>query len=306
MNQTKTRLLMVFLLILLFTVLLTACTTTKGRFDDPALIVNGEEISVGELRTIYATYVPSQPVAKEALLNVVITDVVNYRLILQNARTKGYTASTEEVDVALANFLAQQKMVESEFIKTLNGTGTTIDDYRTRLSEDILVNKVLGELDTNLTETEVASYYAKNIANYMVPETVVVRQITLPLSLNKEELAEKTNVIMQGVQEGKFCEMAEEYSLDPSCNSYGISWGDAFPAFEQAAYNQEIGGITLVQGDDGYYFVETINKLNFNPLPLEQVETTIASSIGAAKFQKAYAAYIAELRDGATIVNNIQ
>lgn len=298
-----------FLALIMVAVALTGCTqpiTKECSFDNPALVVNGEEISVGELRTIYATYVPDTPVAKEALLNVVVADVVNYRLLLQDAKKKGYTVSTEEVDSAMNSFLLQQQMTRDEFIQSLNGTDTTIDYYKTRLTEDLLVNKVLQELDIKASDSEIAAYYADNIAKYMIPNTVVVRQITLPPDLTRDELAEKTNLIMSGIQEGKFCEMAEEYSLDKSCNSYGISVGDAFPAFEQAAFSQNIGDITLVQGDDGYYFIETVNKLDFNPVPLSQVQTTIVTSIGAAKFEKSYAAFIAKLRENATIVNNIQ
>jgi len=306
----KFKIIIMMLMFVLVSTSLIACNevfeTNAISFDSPALVVNGEEISVGELRTIYATYVPDQPVAKEVLLNSVINEVVNYRLILQDSRKKGYSATTDEIDEALNKFLIQQRITLDEFVNSLEGTGTTIDDYKLRLSEDILVNKVLAELDISTSETEAAAYYAKNIERYMVPESVIVRQITLSIDLDREELTEMTSLIMEGVREDSFCEVATKYSLDKTCNSYTISKGDAFPAFETAAFSQDIGDITLVQGEDGYFFIETLNKINFTPVPLSDVESEIKTGIGAAKFNLASTDYVEGLRLDAIIVDNIQ
>jgi parvulin-like peptidyl-prolyl isomerase len=277
---------------------------SSPTFDSPALIINGEEVSLNEVRTIYATY--TQPVTRELLLQTVINDIIEYRLLLQDARNKGYTVSSEEVDEAFQTFLTAQQLTREQFVARLDGTGTTLDDYRLRIQEDLLVNKILTEIDPGVSNTEVISYYQENIADFLIPEAVVVRQITLSPDYTDQQLTQVANSIFNELQTGDFCEIAQRYSLDKTCNSYRITPEDAFPAFVTAAYNQEIGGVTLVQGPDGYYFVQTLNKVNLNSLPLSEVQSSIEAQLGQEKFQEAYDSYVEELRASATIINTLQ
>lgn len=296
----------VVLIVAAFTLFILNTLQNKGQFADPALLINGEEVSLDELRTIYATYVPARPVAREVILDAVITDVVNYRLILQDARTKGYQATPEEIDTAFASFLAQQQLTQEEFAARLEGTGTTLDDYKTRLSEDILVNKVLQELTIEVSESDVAFYYESNIAQYLVPREVITRQLTAPSSISAEELNALANTVFTELQTRDFCAVVADYSLDKSCNNYAITQNDAFPAYVQAAFTQNVGDVSLVQGPDGYYFVLTVEKRDYNPIPLDQVGQAIGQQLRQEEFQEEYAAYIARLRENAIIINNVQ
>lgn len=279
--------------------------TQSMQFGDAALVVNGEEITIDQVREVYATSSIAGP--RELVLNAVVNDLVNYELMVQDAAAQGIVASEEEIEQNFAAFLQTQGITEEQFAQALEQTDTTVQDYKDRIARDIVVNKILIEqISSDVSETEVTQFYQENIARFLVPGEVVVRQITLPADLTQEELELAVNTIFTELQTRDFCEVAEQYSLDTSCASYGISPGDAFPAYEQAAFSQENGDITLVQDESGYYFVQTLNKLDFNPIPLQQVGETIQQQLGQERFQQDYAAYIARLRSEATIVNTLQ
>lgn len=296
-------LIIIAVVVALFT--FTSQEAPRNTLDAPAIIVNGEEISFEAVRNAYLTTDITGP--SDQVLEVITENLILYELILQDAQTTGYAVTDAELEEIFQEFLTTQGITQEAFVQALNSSGITLEEYQEQIREEVLVNRVLADrVAPNVTQEDITRYYQENAAQFLIPEEVVVRQISLPLNLSQEELQATVNAVLTDLQSQDFCEVVQTYSLDTSCASYGITQEDAFPAYVQAAFNQEIGAITFVEGPDAYYFVQTLNRLDFNPVPLDQASQLIEQLLGQEQFQEAYTAYTQELRENAEVINTLQ
>lgn len=293
-EEKKASILMIVVFVLTASIILLILSFQGPQIDDPALVVNGEEISLDEVRNTYVTY--EQPVS----LDTVVEDIIDYELIIQDSND--ITVTDEEVETALTNALSRQQITREQFEQA---NTTSIENFKQQLRTDLLVNKALSSLTDNVSQAQAQQYYQNNIDQFLVPQQVIAQQLTLPGNLTQTQLQLQVNEIYTALQNQEFCTVVEQYSTNPECESYSITNETTFPEYVNAAFNQEVGAVSLVQGPDGFYFVRTIDKQNFNPAPFEQVEQNIRQLLLQQQFQREYDNYVSALREDADIVNNI-
>jgi len=293
--------LLVFFLAILVIVLSMSISRSVDCFDKPALIINGEQISLDELRSFYLTY-PYDSVKRNIVLKKAIDDLINYHLIIQEAKSEGLAINDSELNTALESFKSRHGFSQDDLLIFLNNSGISYDDFETKLKNDLLVTKVLKRLNVSVSDELISSYYKNHLVDFMVPNKVVFRQITFPANLSKEMLINTTNNILSSLQKEDFCEVAKVYSIDKTCNSYSLSRGSSFPRLESVLFNQSIGSVSLLEMNGVFYVVQTLNKLDFNPLSLDDsLKKIIRDKLFSETFSGVYSDYIAELRSDADI-----
>lgn len=284
---------------------------SKSSHLDDALIVNGDKISLEEVRLAYVAYDPGQPfLSKNQILSEVVDQLVNYELLVQEAKRRGLSVEPEEIENVISNTLKVNGISDDAKEAYFKGMQTDLPALRKKIANDILVNKLVLLVFNNseVTQQEISDVYQKNINQLMVPEYVSVRQIFISNSSHShEEFVNITNEAIELLKTEDFCVVSERYNDAPdNCTVYDISKGTLFPEYEAAAFSQAIGAASLVQSAQGNHIVQTVNKLNFNPVPLSDINQTLANTLRNAKRRSSYVQLIKGLRENAEIVNNLQ
>ena len=135
-------------------------------------IVNDEVITLSELdeaaAPLYRRLLPrvNDPVEREALIRKirrqVLKQMIDERLLRQEAERLGIKVSPEEIDRFLARFKEQNNLTEEKFQEFLAAQGLTLQEYRQRVAEQIKRLKLVqGRLQERvvITDEEIEKYY---------------------------------------------------------------------------------------------------------------------------------------------------
>jgi len=162
----KTLLIILVFVILSASVYLFLNQKPTGNFiydDDVEVSVNGDKITSQDVNDVYDK-IPEE-IRLETSKKDVLDDLIDQKLLLQEAEDKGIYATEEEVD----NYLEQIKLstgVEGNFEKIIADAGFTLEDYKESLKELITVSKLLDEVldlqNVNVTDAEVNDYISAN------------------------------------------------------------------------------------------------------------------------------------------------
>ncbi len=97
-----------------------------------------------------------------------LNSMIDLKLQLQEAHQAGLDVSPSETDSAIADIKRKYNLTDESLIESLKAEGFTLEEYRTRLAEQILLSKVVRyEVKDNIliTDKEIEEYYEANKEN---------------------------------------------------------------------------------------------------------------------------------------------
>jgi len=234
------------------------CVATAAGGEEPpagqaiAARVNGEPISWSEvadaLRQAYGDREPSDERRREAAL----TQLIDRRLVLAALTRLGQAASSQDVDLALAQFtkeLAAQNLTLAEHCRRV---GLTEADIRRSLAWKLSWQRYLSR---QLNEQNLERYFARHRREFDGTE-LRVAQILLKPSAPADEAAvraalERARQWKADIAAGKltFAEAARQHSQAPSAAEGGdIGWIERHRPmpedFSRAAFGLAVGAIS--------------------------------------------------------------
>jgi parvulin-like peptidyl-prolyl isomerase len=186
-------------------------------------------------------------------------------LVEEEADRRGIRPSDEAVqagfDAQYAEFLEGQGWTEEEFFAYLDEQGSSFEAFKEtgldtvdwQLTLDAVQRAVAGPVE--LSDEELATYFADHEADYAQPEQVMASHI---LVATKEEAIELHLQLSEGAD---FAELARERSIDPGSGSQGgdLGWfgrGMMVAPFEDAAFALEIGELSdIVESEFGFHII---------------------------------------------------
>ena len=148
-----------------------------------------------------------------------------------------------------------------------------------------------------ISDTEIELYYSQNQYRFEQPERVRLRHI---LFMPEDESEEQSDValgaaegILQQLRDGAdFAEMAKEHSDDPGNADRGgdlgwVSRGMMDPAFEEAGFALQVGGMTPapVKSQFGYHLIRLDERQTGSVKPLSEVREVIRGDLQAERSQ---------------------
>ena len=273
-------------------------------FSQTAVTVNDEVITLDQVRLAYITYPQIAP--QELLLDIVLDDLIAFELLVQHAASEGYTPSSEEVQNFFQDFLQEQQISQEQFEQLLVESDLTLEEYLLQIERDLSVQRLFESMDIQISEEQARTFYQSNLPSFLVPGKVFTQQLTLPLDIPEEELLPLIEEIFQELQEQEFCDVVAEYSTNPECQTFEITEETAFEEYREVAFAQEEGQITLIQGPDGFYFIRTIAKQDFNPVPFSDISESITELLEQQQFEEDLSLFISSLREEARIVEYLR
>lgn len=271
--------------------------TGRTKAPEQAAIVNGEVITLDELELEYGRIAPfyQQTMTKSELLE----QLIGQRLLIQETKAKGFSASKEEVDDFLRNLLIQFPSPET-FTELLHQQNLTLEDFKEKIAIQIMVAKYLNETifkSITISEDNAQAYYENNSAFFSAQEGQIRARHIL---VADEEEAKKLHTQLE--QGGDFALLAKENSIDGSARNGGdlgfFGKGQMVPEFEEAAFALDVGEISdVTQTQFGYHII----KRDADTIPFEEVEEGITTYLMQQEQQLQLAELLENLKEEADI-----
>jgi peptidyl-prolyl cis-trans isomerase SurA len=298
-------------------------------------LVNGEQIHRGEAEKYYKSRLnpqaptPSQEEALSLTLNV-LDELINNDILIQRARKLGLVATDGEVEDKFTEF--KNPYTEEEFQRQLKDREVTTNDLKDDIRRQLSVQKLLNRevvAKISITDQDISDFYNQNRAQFNVAEPQYrVAQILItprkdPQLHNRKnddattdvEARRKSAALLQELANGSdFTQLAMDYSEDPATASSGGDLGyvpesslnQSDPALKRAVVSLKVGQVSpIIPLKDGYHILKLMAREapGQRQLADAQVQQSIRDTLRNRKEQLLRAAYMAEARDGAKVIN---
>ena len=155
-----------------------------------------------------------------------------------------------------------------------------------------------------VSDAEIAQYYATHQDQYKVDDRVRVRHILIKSTTPADDAAAKKKAqdLLQQIRSGAdFAKLARENSDDPGSKQAGgelgfLQHGTTVPEFDKMAFSLNPGQVSdLVKTRFGYHIIQTEEKQTAHVKPLEEVKLQIVPQLQRQKQTAAAQAYAQQL-----------
>jgi len=237
--------------------------------------------------------------------------LIDIRLQVQEAQRLGIEASPEDVEEAIENIKKKYELTDEALKASLEQEGLTFDEYKKRLSEQILISKLVNQQVRSkivVSGHDVEKFYNEHKDKFVLDESYKLRQIFFKMPENdeiKNELEKKALNIAGRIQAGEdFSRLAQEYSEDPSGRLGGdlgyIQKKFMTKEFIEALSDMKIGDYSKpFWTQHGLHIIKLEDKKAAKTD--ESLKEEIKNRLFDEKFEKSYASWIKDLRNGARI-----
>lgn len=231
--------------------------------------------------------------------------LIDRKLQLQAAKRLDISASSEEVKEAVEGIKKKYNLSESDFNESLKAEGMTIDEYKERLSEQIILSKVVSQQVRSkviVSEMEINDYLSKNKGS-----TYRIRQILIKKTKDRDrDLMMKTaQEAMARIKAGEdFSVVAFSLSEDPSAKTGGdlgvIKRELLSKEFLDVISKMKVGDVSEpFFTDKGLHIIKLDESLE--QTGQEEMREIARKKLYERKFNEAYKAWIRSLRERAFI-----
>lgn len=295
--------------ILMLSAMLTGCFQSQN--DEVVAIINGREVPKSELERYLdisiAIYTGNREFTEADQLRY-LEFYINEELFYEEALHRGLEATSEEIEEEYQqsrNFLIEEYFEEDEqqFLVRIESLDITEEDLKTLIKRNILISKVIHQLEDDLepiNDQEILAFYEENFEEYFsMNETRRVRHILVETRSVAESLLVR-------IERGEdFGELAEEYSIDYYSAIDGgemdfIEKGKFVEPFNSVAFSLPVGEISgVVETTHGFHVLEV---LEIKAPEVIELDEDLAEDIGNLLLQERHAAAInsllQELKEG--------
>ena len=281
-------------------------------------VVNGYEISAEavnfELDRLARFYMSHGMTAEELRRNLpkleakALEQAIGAKLLLDQAQRLDLPVTAKDVDAEVAR-VVQQVGGEENYKKALAAQGISEADFRKELEKGARVNMLVNQACAHVadpTEDEVTAFYETHKAEYVEPHQVLCQHILVKGS--NDAALDKIKEIRERIVNDKadFAEEAKKHSDCPSGAQGGsLGWfgrGMMVPEFDKAAFEMKKGEVSgIVTTEFGYHIIYKADEKGGGQQTIVDVHDQIKDLLRHEARGKAMDAYVAELREKATI-----
>ncbi|HVZ22805.1 MAG TPA: SurA N-terminal domain-containing protein [Vicinamibacterales bacterium] len=299
-------------------------------------VVDGHEIHRAEVEQAYRASVdptPTPPSAEEMLgleLNV-LDELIAQDILL--ARASAAHIDVADADVTKAVTERQNGLTDAAFQMQLAERGLTPDDFKNGVRRELIVRKLVDRDVTskiNVTDAEITAYYNAHRDEFNVTEDQYhLAQILVTPAQDQQitnrqhddatsaaDAQRKVTMLMDRLRKGEdFATLAMDYSEDPNSAPRGGDLGfvpastleRVPPQVKKMVLDTKPGQVSSVtiNGATTLLMVVAHEAPGQRELTTPSVHDSIRDNLKSRREQVLHAAYLAEARAGATVVNNL-
>jgi peptidyl-prolyl cis-trans isomerase SurA len=238
--------------------------------------------------------------------------LIDIRLQVQEAKRLGIEASPEDVEEATENIKKKYALTDEALKASLEKEGLTFDEYKERLSEQILISKLVNQQVRGkivVSDEEIDEFYTKHKDEFVLEESYKLRQIFFKMPESddmKRDLEEKASDIIERIQNGEdFSHLAQEYSEDPS-GKLGGDLGYIQRKFMAKEFIDALSDMSIGDSSMPFWTEQGLNIIKLEDKKAAKTEEALREEIKnrlfEEKFIKSYNSWVKDLRNGARIV----
>lgn len=285
------------------------CGLWEGGLPEHVLArIDHEEITVEDFNREFKELVTDpqrgkdQPGFKE-LKEAFLEQMIERKLLAQEARRLGIQVSPEELNQVI---LEIKKDYPGEgFDETLGLKGTNLEEWKRRLEEKLLAEKMARnsrQYTGMIEEQEVQKFYETHRSLFRLPRKVRARQIVV--ADGNEALQ-----IQKRLKKGEsFEKLAKEKSLGPEKAQGGdlgyFSQGER-PAEFDPVFSLEVGAISdVIKSPYGYHIFKLEEIVESKELSFEEAKKTILQKLEQEKGEEEYQRWLKQLKEKAKVKVN--
>jgi peptidyl-prolyl cis-trans isomerase C len=302
---------LVLLLCALASIALAGCGGDKDVPADAVAVVDGEEISrsdyealISQAKKSYKNQKREFPAAGsqefQTLRNQAVQFLVQREQFEQEAGELDVEVTEKQVEARLAQIQKQYFGGDkAKYEKQLKEQGLTERQVRNDIRAQLISEKIFARVtrEVKVTDAQIASYYAKNKAQYSQPESREVRHILVKTKAQADELAAQLE------NGGDFAALAKRFSQDTGSKANGgkltISKGQTVAPFDKAAFALKKNEISApVKTEFGFHIIEPLSETKpAKVTPLKEVKASIRQQLQQTEKNEAMTKWVDELKD---------
>jgi peptidyl-prolyl cis-trans isomerase SurA len=238
--------------------------------------------------------------------------LIDIKLQIQEARRLGLDVTTEEVTEAVENIKKKYSLTDNALEESLKKEGLPFEEYKKRLSEQIVISKVVSQQIRNkvvVSEEEVKKYMEANKESFTDGETFKIKQIFLGRPKDDADIKvieDRASIIIQRLKAGEdFSILAEEYSEDPSGKLGGdlgfIKKSQMAKEFIDALNSMKAGEFSNpFRTEKGLHIIKLEEKVAAQST--DEARESVLKQLTESQFSERYKSWIKGLREKAYIV----
>lgn len=236
-----------------------------------------------------------------------LKNLIEMKLQLQEAHRMGLGVGDAEIDSAVADIMTKFELNDETLLQSLEAEGLTLQDYRTRLGERILLSKVVNVAVRNnivISEKNIDEYYRTNEEQFDGRERLKIRQIFFrgqEESDQKKAIEKKAREVLYKLKRGEdFAKLAKEFSEDSS-KAFGgdlgyITRGSALKEIEDAAYTLKKGEVSKpFWSQSGLHIIKLEDRISGSNI--EKIREKITEILFQKSFDEKYHEWKTGLRE---------
>ena len=300
-------------------ILLFSCETDAKIVEKIVAIVNGDIITLTELREISVPYLEKMKLKFslendeeqiEEIEKRILDQLIDEKLVKQEADRLEIVVDDKEVDIAVRDVMSKNNIAKDQFEQVLLEEGLTFEDYRKQLKDQMQKMRLLDQeikSKIQITEKEVEKYYKENMDDYNTPPEVRIQQILLiiPSEASEQEInqiREKANGILQKIKEGEdFTNMVKLYSQDATAATGGVMGafrqGELLPGLNKVAFSLEVGEVSpVIQTSRGFHIIRVLDKRERQKMTKEEKWNEIENFLYNQKFEDEFKQWVKKIR----------
>lgn len=236
-----------------------------------------------------------------------LNNLIEMQLQLQEARRMQLEVNETEIDGAINEIKAKYNLTEEALMKSLKAEGLSREDYRTRLADQILLQKVINSTVRNniiVSDKEIEQYYKDNRDEFDTEEKLRISQIFFAMpedSSQRGALEVRAQELAARIKSGEdFAKIANEFGSASGGDLGYISRGTALKEIEDAAAALAKGEVSKpFWSPAGLHIIKLEDKIEGGGI--DKVRDEIRETLQQKAFEKTYREWSAGLREKAHI-----
>ena len=213
----------------------TGIVRTPDRLNAVLATVNGEPISLGDVLPLTQAreYQAAAAYSGEMLTKAVyklrleaVDELIDSKLILADYAGKKFEISPRDIEAALDEVSTRMGCRSRvELARRLRESGTTIEELRKKLREQLIVQLMLQReyhVSNFITPADIYRYYQEHEAEFARPESIELAMLQLPVGRSDSEKAIREISDSLAADPGNFADLVRRYSSGPGRNDGGI------------------------------------------------------------------------------------
>jgi parvulin-like peptidyl-prolyl isomerase len=243
-------------------------------------------------------------------LRQALDQAIDEKILLREALLAGLEIDDKDVESRIDQ-IKKRFASNEEFEKELKAAGETVSEFRDRVRKHILAMSMAlrkhrqFEQAAEISEAEMAEYYAEHKDKFSHPERVSLRRIFLQAASGTPERAQakaRMQELKKQIDAGAdFAELAKANSAGPEAPQGGlVGWvspGDFVKELSDAAFALPEGGVSdVIETEFGVVLLKAEKKEAAGTMTLDEARKVIEPELRTKSAEEKYKKWITELR----------